>query len=252
MALHEELEQQGNWLFKYRGVLPVLILVAGICVHVHTELNPDTFFLEDTPYEIYYEIGCLLVSLFGLFIRVYTVGYTPAGTSGRNTGQGQVAERLNTTGIYSVVRHPLYVGNFFMWFGISLVTGNPWFIVAFCLFYCLYYERIMYAEEQFLGRKFGEEYARWAGRTPAFFPNFKLFVKPDLPYSWKKVLRMEKNGLLALCLVFFLLNVVGEWVETGEDHYNTFFLAACLSSIMAYAVLKYLKSRTRVLNEPNR
>ncbi|MGB8874133.1 MAG: hypothetical protein WCC75_12145, partial [Desulfobaccales bacterium] len=45
-------------------------------------------------------------------------GLPPRGTSGRNT-QGQVAETLNTTGIYSLVRNPLYLGNFLIWLGLS-------------------------------------------------------------------------------------------------------------------------------------
>ena len=35
---------------------------------------------------------CLVVSFFGLLIRALTIGFTPAGTSGRNTKEGQVAK----------------------------------------------------------------------------------------------------------------------------------------------------------------
>jgi len=34
MALQEELEKQGNWLFRYRGVLPLILIVAGITVYI--------------------------------------------------------------------------------------------------------------------------------------------------------------------------------------------------------------------------
>ncbi|WP_277232666.1 isoprenylcysteine carboxylmethyltransferase family protein [Phocaeicola salanitronis] len=134
----------------------------------------------------------------GTFIRIYTVGHTPVHTSGRNTA-GQVADSLNTTGIYSIVRHPLYLGNFLMWFGISLLTCNGGFIIAFILAYWLYYERIMYAEEDFLRRKFGVDYLRWAERTPAFIPNFKLFKPSDLPFSWKKVAKKRTAYLPSSC-----------------------------------------------------
>jgi len=154
MALQEELEKQGVWLFRYRSYLPLVVLLIGTILYLRTEIYPDTFFLEETPYEIFYEMGCLLVSLLGLFIRIYTVGHTPKNTSGRNV-KNQLADYLNTTGSYSVVRHPLYVGNFLMWLGPALITGNLWFIVAFCFFYWIYYERIMFAEEQFLRKKFG-------------------------------------------------------------------------------------------------
>ncbi|MDR1090452.1 MAG: isoprenylcysteine carboxylmethyltransferase family protein [Prevotella sp.] len=251
MALKEELEQQGNWLFRYRGVLPIIILFIGTYLYWQTELHPETFILEETPYEVYFEMICLAISLSGLGIRVYTVGYTPANTSGRNTADGQVADTLNTTGIYSVVRHPLYLGNFLMWLGVCLLTGNLWFIIAFCLLYWVYYERIMFAEEQFLTGKFGTVYTEWASKTPAFLPDFKSFVKPTLSFSWKKVLKKEKNGLLALFLIFCMFDLSGEWIEQQES-YNYFLITACLLSIFSYCILKYLKKKTRILNEAGR
>ncbi len=99
-----------------------------------------------------------------------TVGFAPKNTSGRNTAAGQMADELNVTGIYSIVRHPLYVGNFFMWLGPVLFLRSVWFTIVFCLVYWLYYERIMFAEEQFLRRKFGDAYDKWSEKVKAFIP----------------------------------------------------------------------------------
>ncbi len=117
------------------------------------------------------------VSLFGEAIRIYTVGFAPENTSGRNTEAGQIADELNMTGIYSLVRHPLYVGNFFMWLGPVLFLRSVVFAVFFVLVYWLYYERIMFAEEQFLRRKFGETYDKWSEKVSAFIPGFEGIYK---------------------------------------------------------------------------
>ena len=109
MALQETFEKQGNWLFKRRGVLPIFVLVVGLGIYLLTLEMQGMMFSALAPYWIYYEFFCLLVSLLGVFVRVYTVGHTPANTSGRNT-EKQVADSLNKTGIYSTVRHPLYLG----------------------------------------------------------------------------------------------------------------------------------------------
>ena len=53
-------------------------------------------------------------------IRIYTVGTTPAGTSGRNRDK-QIAEKLNKTGVYSIIRHPLYLGNLLIWLGVAFL-----------------------------------------------------------------------------------------------------------------------------------
>lgn len=249
MALLEEFEKQGNWLFRYRGVLPLIILAVGAFIYIRAELNPSpSSFMEVNSYKSIYEISCLLVSLFGLAIRVYTIGHTPSKTSGRNIKE-QVAESLNTTGIYSVVRHPLYLGNFFMWLGPAMLTANFWFIVSFCLAYWIYYERIMFAEEQFLRRKFGEAYTEWASRVPAFIPCFKHFKKPCHSFCTRKVVAKEKNGLLVVFLIFCSFNVVGELVHKGKHHFNMIFIGMCILSIVLYIVVKIFRKKINLVKQ---
>jgi protein-S-isoprenylcysteine O-methyltransferase Ste14 len=202
MPLQEEFESQGNYLFKHRGTFPILILVAGFLVFLLPIYYTNQYWWKDTFQGKVYAYICLLIALAGLVIRCYTVGHTPANTSGRNT-EGQLADKLNTSGIYSTVRHPLYLGNFFMWLGPAMLTANLWFIIAFIFIYWVYYERIMFAEEQFLRKKFGEVYIRWASRTPPFIPSLKNFVKPNLPFSWKKVLKKERTDSSPSSLSFF-------------------------------------------------
>ena len=247
MALKEEFEKSGNWLFRHRSHLPLLILGVGAVMVIRTEVYPETFILKETPYEIYFEIFCLLVSIFGLAIRVFTVGYTPRNTSGRNVNE-QIAESLNTTGIYSSVRHPLYLGNFFMWLGIALLTGNLWFVIALILFYWIYYERIMFAEEQFLSRKFGVDYETWASHTPAIIPSFRKFKPAGSKFNWKKVLKKEKNGLLAVFLIFALFDIIGELIEQQKD-INYFFLGMLLFSALLYVIVKLLRKHTSFFQE---
>lgn len=151
MAMKNEMEKQGVWLFRFRGTLPLIILVLGVCEYIITRIDNPTYVINgaSSPQLIHYEILCFVVSLLGLAVRAFTVGYTPANTSGRNVAE-QVADQLNTTGLYSVVRNPLYVGNFLMWLGIAMLTMNLWFIISFILLFWVYYERIIFAEEQFL------------------------------------------------------------------------------------------------------
>jgi len=250
MALQEELEKQGLWLFRYRGVLPVIILVVGFLLFIQTEIHPETFFLKKTPYEIYFETLCLLISLFGLFIRICVIGFTPKNTSGR-TVKNQVADSLNTTGMYSLVRHPLYVGNFFMWLGPAIMSGNFWFVVAFVLCYWVYYERIMFAEEQFLRNKFGKIYIDWSEKVPAFVPDFKNFIKANLSLSWKKVVRKEITGIFVLFAIFFVFDFVGVYLK-NEKELNPFLLYSMIFLLIAFVIIKIIKKNTDWLKQENR
>lgn len=250
MALQEELKIQGDFLFKNRSYLPMIILVIGLSVYIYTEYyeieTPETWFSES------FEFICLGFSILGLLIRIFTVGHTPKNTSGRNTKDGQLADELNTSGIYSVVRHPLYLGNFFMWLGVAMLTENAWFSVAFIFFYAFYYERIMYTEENFLRNKFGQSYLDWAENVPAFIPSFKNYKNPKYPFSIKKVLKKEKNGLCAIFLLFWIFDLVGDLVEKEPFEFETgFWFYATIITTIFYLILKMMKKR-KMLDETNR
>ncbi|MDR1974590.1 MAG: isoprenylcysteine carboxylmethyltransferase family protein [Bacteroidales bacterium] len=238
MNLPEAFENQGNWLFQRRSMLPVTILVLGLLVYLREEVHSTAL--------LYF---CIAVSLFGLFIRCFAIGYVAPNTSGRNTNVGQVADTVNTTGIYSMVRHPLYLGNFFMWLGLAMITENFWFIIAFILAYMLYYERIMYAEENFMIKKFGHLYTDWAEKTPTFIPDYRLYVKPQVKFNWKKVLRQEKNGVFAVFLLFFTFDFFNRLISVNLDPVNYVLLGLAVASGIFYLVCKILKRKGK-LDDP--
>lgn len=201
-------------------------------------------------------IGCLMVSLFGQIIRAITVGFTPKGTSGRNTKEGQVAETLNTKGIYSTVRHPLYFGNFFMWLGIIIYVGNWWFTIVCSLLFWLYYERIMFAEEFFLRGKFGKTYLDWAAKTPSFVPSFAKWESAGWNFSLKNVLKREYNGFFAIFVSFALIDILKNYVHYGysswEELLSPFWMYALVIALFIFIVLRSLKKYTKVLDVKGR
>jgi len=249
MALQESIEKQGNFLFRYRSFLPLIILVAGIVVFVFNNIKGG---LPEWDCYRTIEYISVAVSGLGLLIRIIAVGHSPANTSGRNT-KTQLADEINTTGIYSTVRHPLYLGNFFMWAGAVILIANVWFIFVFMLAYWIYYERIMYAEEQFLRRKFGQPYLDWAAVTPAFIPSTKNRVKSKYPFSFKKILKKEKNGVFAIFLLLFIFhNIRYSFDFMAVKVENNWILWLTLLSGVLYFVLKMLKKYTKVLDESGR
>lgn len=246
MALIEEMEKSGNRLFRYRSYLPlVLYILAAVVIFSGSEAHMNHS-------DLAWSLTCLGVGLFGQIIRVFTVGYTPKGTSGRNTSEGQVAESLNTSGIYSLVRHPLYLGNFFMWLGIFMYVGNWWFTSVCVLLFWVYYERIMFAEESFLRRKFGHKYTDWSKSTPAFFPNFKGFRRSGVTFSMRNVLKREYNGFFAMFLSFALVNAMINYRDFQllelEFLLDPVWLYSLPAAFILFIVLRSLKKYTKVLN----
>ncbi len=229
------MEVQGNFLFKHRGGLPVIFLVISLAVWYFTVHNGSGFM--NTPYEQAYSYFCLAVSALGILFRVMTTGYSATNTSGRNT-RGQLADQVNTLGTYSTVRHPLYVGNFLVWLGIIMMTQNIWFIISFVLLYQLYYERIMFAEEQFMRKKFGDVYLSWAEKTPMFIPRLRQWQAPQSAFDFGKVLRMEKTGVTATFLIFLLFELIRLYIRGLDFSYDNFWFVAFAVSLTLHLVIK--------------
>lgn len=245
MALVHELENSGNWLFRRRSWLPAFLIVIAVIVMYLENRQAILFDRRD-------EIIFLAVALLGQAIRIVTIGYTPRNTSGRNTVHGQVADELNTTGIYSVVRHPLYLGNFFMWLGPVLFLRSFEFTVFFILFYWLYYERIMFAEEQFLRRKFGEIYDEWSARVKPFIPFSFSYIPPKLGFSLRNVLKREYNSFVNIFIVFLILDLFRNYFLSGRVWLTGFWLWLSAAAILIWIVLRTLSKKTRIFEVEGR
>jgi protein-S-isoprenylcysteine O-methyltransferase Ste14 len=246
MGLQRELTNTGNWLFRWRSFLPITVVVCAVVAMLpiptpkHDGLTADSV-----------EVVSLGISCLGMFIRALTVGHTPAGTSGRNTA-GQVAESLNTTGIYSTVRHPLYLANFLIGLGLACFTLTWWFPLMYTLTFWLYYERIMLAEEAFLRSKFGEQFNIWVQRTPVFIPSWKNYTPATLQFSIRNVLRREYNTLLQIVVVGFLLEFFGDWFDTKRLSVSMPWCLFLLTGTFAWACLRTLKRNSSVLKVEGR
>jgi protein-S-isoprenylcysteine O-methyltransferase Ste14 len=246
MGLREEFEATGNWLFRRRGYLPLLLfpllLVAA---------RGSTYPAGDHALDLAREGVCLLLAMIGLALRIGTVGFVPRATSGRNTG-GQLAETLNTSGLYSIVRHPLYLGNYLMWLGVALFARSWWAPVIVSLVFWLYYERIMFAEEEFLRRKFGPAYTSWAATTPAFLPRLTLWRRPEVRFCLLTVLRREHSSLLALMTSLTVLEVASDYAYTGRLILDPVWGTALAVTLVLCLTVRAVKHRTRLLHIEDR
>jgi protein-S-isoprenylcysteine O-methyltransferase Ste14 len=79
------------------------------------------------------------------------------------------AGQLAATGLYAVIRHPQYVGFMLIMFGFLLQWPTLLTLVMFPILVTMYV-RLARREEREVLAEFGDVYARYAARTPAFFP----------------------------------------------------------------------------------
>ena len=129
MSLEQSLIKQGSFLFKYRGQFPILLFLLSI---PFIYLSSFSAFNEKSI--LIFNSIAGFITILGFLIIFYTIGTTPKNTSGRNTKK-QIADTLNTLGIYSIVRHPLYLGNYLIWLGIAIYSYNIEFIILMSLLF---------------------------------------------------------------------------------------------------------------------
>ena len=246
MPLVEEFIKSGHKLFRWRSYLP-LVLIAVLLASLRYFHYP----FGRQGLDSIWECLCLLVSLAGFGLRVLVAGYAPRGTSGRNTKK-QRADSLNTSGMYSVVRHPLYTGNFLMGLGVSMFLCLWWLPLIYALSFAVYYERIMFTEEAFLSDSYGMFYLEWAQRTPAFLPNPFLWQQPNLPFSLKTALRREYQSLFALVATMFALETVSDWYLNKAYTFDLFWTCLLAAALVMYIVMFIFHKHSTMLKTKGR
>jgi hypothetical protein len=132
--------------------------------------------------------------------------------------------------------------------GIAMLSCNAWFVVVYVLAFWIYYERIIYAEEHFISQKFDAALEEWAAKTSTFIPVFSSFRKPQTRFNWRKIIRNEKNGVLATFAIFFIYDVVQNLTIHSKPFIGiNFWVVAFPASILYYLVVRYLYKKTKLL-----
>lgn len=204
---HSELARSGKALFTIRGSY-IYVVIAGSIAIAWLTRDPGPFASEGSD-QLWFCAG-IIVALSAALWRVVIGGFAALGTSG-NAKKEAVAAELNTTGPYSVVRNPLYVGRIVNFTGLAMLSGSWEYTALVYLVSVLIYERISIYEEQFLASKFGDAHRAWAESVPALLPRLHGWIKPKYPFWWRRAIRREYKKLFQLATAIF----VCQWAHDG-------------------------------------
>ncbi len=86
---------------------------------------------------------------------------------------------LRTSGIFSVVRHPIYTGILIGLAGYVILRGT-WWTLAWWVITVLFFRAKSRWEDSLLAAKHGAEWTAWAHNTPALMP-FSPFRRKSAP-----------------------------------------------------------------------
>lgn len=121
---------------------------------------------------------------------------------------GFKGEKIIDSGIFSVCQNPLYLFSFIGVVGISLLSNNFVVMIIAPVGFLLIYLPLIKREQVFLTQKFGDEYKKYAEKTPLLIPNFRLYkCPPTIEVNSKAFLSGLKDAFvwfLAIPLFHFL------------------------------------------------
>ena len=146
----------------------------------------------------------LLIAVLGQAWRIYA-----AGVIYKN-------KQLATTGAYSLVRHPLYLGNFLILGGFALACGQ-WVVILIAIaFVWFYYPAAVRYEDSKLARIFGDAWHSWSKDVPAVFPrHFRWRSNTDAEWNGRQSLLRNGEFIISVFLLacaWFMLNRAGAWL----------------------------------------
>ena len=172
----------GAVLFRHRGWLPVPFLLVPLLAHGVMEATN-------------WVIGFAFI-LLGEAIRL--AGVAAAGTVTRR--RSRTVQRLVTYGIFAWMRNPLYVGNFLIWIGFTVISGVLWFIPIAVILFAVEYTLIVRYEEGVLESIFGEEYLRYKHTTPRWIPRPPASDEEG-EHHWAEAWRSEISTFLQYAVI---------------------------------------------------
>ena len=155
---HPHLTGEHRW--GDTGQLILLVMFLGIWITDSFIFHYSTFLSELVP-------NYIRVPLAGL---VLIAGWYLA-RGGMKAVFGTVREKaaVISTGVFRIVRHPIYLGAILFYLGASLITVSI-ASAAFCLLIIGFYITISRYEEGILIEAFGNDYLEYKKKTGMLFP----------------------------------------------------------------------------------
>jgi hypothetical protein len=155
-------------------------------------------------------LGLMLI-LNGTYIRMAARGHKKA-----NSAKGA---ELVTSGPYTIVRNPMYLGTFLIGSGFILILWPWWILPVFGILFYLRFQRQIAFEEEHLGKLFGQAYEDYKQKVPPMFPTFdklrRMKIQDVLPLkeAWNT---KEKRGLITWPLLALFLEVIKDKLLVGH------------------------------------
>ncbi len=229
----------GNFFFHHRNTL-FIFLYALLFVPSPWIFSEKNF---GTTYWIWPVIIGLSVTVSGQLIRGATIGLAYILRGGIN--RRIAAHGLVTEGIFRHCRNPLYVGNILMLTGVGILSNSLIYVFIIIPFFLLIYHSIVLAEEDFLRKKFGEDFNNYCAKVNRWILSFKAIglTFRSMHFNWRRWIYKEYNTQFVwLCGITLILLFRYPQITTNDTERRNILLAIILPLLLVlYLIVRFYK-----------
>jgi len=233
----------GNFLFRYRNHIFPLVFLA--IVFLDAPRYPWGSARLDRALD---GVGILL-AVVGQALRACVIGLAYIARGGRH---GKVyADDLVTEGLFAHSRNPLYAGNICVFTGLFIILNSyvGWFMGIPAVLVA--YWALVFAEEDFLRRKFGAAYEDYCRDVNRFIPSLTGLraTMSSMRFHWQRVIRKEYGSTWTWITVVIGLVL---WQRVAVEGFEATrsavpgYLAAWGAVTVLYALARYMKKTGRL------
>ncbi len=229
----------GSFFFRYRNW--IFILFYAVLFIPFWPLFSFKQFGED--YYIWpISIG-LFITCLGQLIRGLTIGLAYIVRGGK---EGKpYAEGLVTDGIFNHCRNPLYAGNILMLLGVGILANSLEYVVIVIPIFLFIYQAIVLAEENFLRKKFGQDFNNYCKKVNRWFPNLRGIGKTfgSMQFNWKRWILKEHTTQFIWLVGIALILLINYPMLTGNNNQRRNILIGVTLGLLLliYLLIRYLK-----------
>ena len=179
----------GGFFFRYRSYTALIwFILLALCT-----------FKEGR--DIFTWLPGTVLLFVGEAVRIWSVAVI--GKESRTRGSG--VSRLVTQGPYAYVRNPLYIGNFLILLGATLISELCWLLPIAVLLFAVQYVPIVLWEEGNIRNRFGEEFSAYCRRVPRWIPRWHSVGRASKPYQWRAAFWSERSTFATLALLLLVM-----------------------------------------------
>jgi len=121
-----------------------------------------------------YNLNSMIITVMGFVLIILGIVFWLLANLKSKIDDEIKSNRLVTTGIYSIVRHPIYAAFLYVVTGAILITDNLYLFVLPIIYWIVLTIGMIKTEEKWLTDKFGESYDEYSRKVSRFVPFLRI------------------------------------------------------------------------------